>query len=148
MTDDSQLDSLDLAPETTPVEPESKGFWKKLKKGLLMTHTEFLERLEAAVIGRGVVDDQTLEHLEETLISTDLGVETSLELIERLKDVIRSNEAGNVQQLRQRLVDEMAVLLSDADRPGCRCEGFQPLRPTQRVQGPGPPLPDQFQPGL
>ena len=118
MTDDAHPDSLDLAPETAPVEAESKGFWKKLKKGLFMTHNEFLERLDAVVTGRGVVDDETLEHLEETLISTDLGVDTSLELIERLKDVIRGNESGDVLRLRQRLVDEMAVLLMDADRPG------------------------------
>ena len=118
MTDDSSSDSLDLAPEAAPVTTESKGFWKKLKKGLLMTHTEFLERLDAAVVGRGVVNEETLEHLEETLISTDLGVETSLELIDRLKDTVRSNQSGDVSQLRQKLVNEMADLLSEADRSG------------------------------
>ncbi len=117
MTEDSRPDSLDLAPEAVPVEAETKGFWKKLKKGLLMTHTEFLERLDAAVVGRGVVNEDTLEHLEETLISTDLGVETSLELIERLKDIVRSKESSDVARLRRKLVDEMADLLADADRP-------------------------------
>lgn len=117
MTEDSRPDSLDLAPEAVPVEAETKGFWKKLKKGLLMTHTEFLERLDAAVVGRGVVNEDTLEHLEETLISTDLGVDTSLELIERLKDIVRSKESSDVGRLRRKLVDEMANLLADADRP-------------------------------
>jgi fused signal recognition particle receptor len=117
VTEDSRPDSLDLAPEAVPVEAETKGFWKKLKKGLLMTHTEFLERLDAAVVGRGVVNEDTLEHLEETLISTDLGVETSLELIERLKDIVRSKESSDVARLRRKLVDEMADLLADADRP-------------------------------
>lgn len=117
MTDFSESDPLDLAPAAAPAEQESKGFWKKLKKGLLMTHTEFLERLDAAVVGRGVVDDETLEYLEESLIATDLGVGTSLELIERLKDEVRNNESTDVTRLRQRLVDEMAVLLLDAPRP-------------------------------
>jgi fused signal recognition particle receptor len=117
VTDNRQPDSLELAPEAAPLEPESKGFWKKLKKGLLMTHTEFLERLDAAVTGRGVVNEETLDHLEETLIATDLGVETSLQLIERLKDTVRANQASDVAQLRQKLVDEMAALLGQAERP-------------------------------
>jgi fused signal recognition particle receptor len=117
VTEDSRPDSLELAPEAVPAQAETKGFWKKLKKGLLMTHTEFLERLDAAVVGRGVVNEDTLEHLEETLISTDLGVETSLELIERLKDIVRSKESSDVAQLRRKLVDEMANLLADADPP-------------------------------
>ena len=85
MTDGRRSDSLELAPEAAPIEQQDKGFWKKLKKGLFMTHTEFLERLDAAVTGGGVVNEDTLEHLEETLIGTDLGVETSLELMENLK---------------------------------------------------------------
>lgn len=117
MTDHPEADSLDLAPSAAPAEAESKGFWKKLKKGLFMTHTEFLERLDAAVIGRGVMDEETLEYLEESLIATDLGVGTSLELIERLKDSVRGNESTDATRLRQRLVDEMAVLLMDAPRP-------------------------------
>jgi fused signal recognition particle receptor len=117
VTDHPEADSLDLAPSAAPAEAESKGFWKKLKKGLFMTHTEFLERLDAAVIGRGVMDEETLEYLEESLIATDLGVGTSLELIERLKDSVRGNESTNVTRLRQLLVDEMAVLLMDAPRP-------------------------------
>ena len=60
----------------------ARSFLGKLKRGLFMTHTEFLDRLDAAVEGRGVVDEETLEHLEETLIGTDVGVETALELID------------------------------------------------------------------
>jgi len=115
--DDSRSDSLELAPAAAPAEQQSKGFWKKLKKGLFMTHTEFLERLDAVVIGQGVVDEETLEYLEETLIATDLGVETSLELIERIRETVRGDEVADVTRLRQKLVDEMVVLLMDAPRP-------------------------------
>lgn len=82
-----------------------------------MTHTEFLERFDAAVTGRGVVDEETLEYLEETLISTDLGVGTSLELMERLRDIVRHDESTDVERLRRRLVSEMAALLMEAPRP-------------------------------
>jgi fused signal recognition particle receptor len=120
VTENPRPDSLDLAPAATPAQEQSKGFWKKLKKGLLMTHTEFLERLDAAVIGKGVVNEETLEYLEETLISTDLGVDTSLELMERLKDSVRENDIKDVSRLRQKLVDEMVALLLDVPRPAAR----------------------------
>ncbi len=113
-------DTLDLAPETAPAETEKSGFWGKLKKGLFMTHTEFLDRLDAAVEGRGVMDEETLEHLEETLIGIDLGVETALELIDSVKDRVKGFESKDVLKLRQMLVDEMAILLLDAPQPTTR----------------------------
>ena len=113
----SDEEILELAPESRPKEREKSGFWKKLKKGLFMTHTEVLDRLDAAVSGRGVVDDETLEFLEETLIGTDLGVEASLEMVEAIKSRVRNHEATDLVRLREMLVDEMAVLLLDAPQP-------------------------------
>jgi fused signal recognition particle receptor len=115
-------DTLDLAPETEPAEAERSSFWGKLKKGLFMTHTEFLERLDAAVEGRAVVDEEMLEHLEETLIGTDVGVETALEVIDSVKERVRGFEAQDVLKLRQMLVDEMAILLLDAPQPATRTD--------------------------
>ncbi|MEJ2085626.1 MAG: signal recognition particle-docking protein FtsY [Acidobacteriota bacterium] len=111
-------ETLDLAPEAQPVAQKRSGFWRKLKKGLLMTHTEVLDRLDAAVSGRGVIDEQTLEYLEETLIATDIGVDASLEIVEAVKDRVKGHEAADVLKLRQMLVDELAVLLLDAPQPG------------------------------
>ena len=108
---------LELPPESTLAEPERTGFWKKLKRGLLMTHTELIERLDASLGGRDFLDERTLEQLEETLIGADLGVATSLELVERLKEELRSGEATDAYRLRQRLADEVGLLLLQAPRP-------------------------------
>ncbi len=108
-------DSLELAPDTQPGRAEA-GFWTKLKRGLLMTHTELLERLDAAVAGRAVLDEATVAHLEEALIGADLGVATALELVERLKRAARSGEAGDLGRLRQRLVEEIGQVLAEAPR--------------------------------
>jgi fused signal recognition particle receptor len=113
MTDDT----LKLAPRKEAPEPESKSFWKKLRRGLRMTHTEIFERFEETVSGKAHVDEETIEYLEESLIGADLGVETALELLERLRADVRPNEAIDVLKLRERLVDEMAVLLLDAPQP-------------------------------
>lgn len=120
MSDD---DILELEPQAEePREGSGGGFWRKLKKGLLMTHTEVLDRIDAAVSGRGVVDDETLEYLEETLIGTDIGVEASLEIVEGIKSRAKGYEASDVVKLRSMLVDELAVLLLDAPQPAALTE--------------------------
>ena len=110
---------LELPPENAlAADPEQqKGFWKKLKRGLFMTHTELLERLDAAMSGRDFLDERVLEQVEETLIGADLGVNTSLELIERLKEEVKTGEATDAFWLRKRLADEVGLLLLQAPRP-------------------------------
>ena len=97
-----------------PAATKRKGLWNKLKKGLFMTHTELLERFDAALAGRVVLDEESLEELEEVLIGADLGVETSLALVEGIRRDVRKEEAVDPLRLRQRLADEIAVLLADA----------------------------------
>lgn len=108
---------LELAPEAQPRQDEKKGFWKKLKRGLFMTHTEIIDRMGAAIEGRGVLDDETLEYLEESLIAADLGVETSLELVEKLKTQVQSGEATDIGRLQEILATEVAAMLAEVPAP-------------------------------
>lgn len=108
---------LELAPEPRPRGEEKKGFWKKLKRGLFMTHTEIIDRMGAAIEGRGVLDDETLEYLEESLIAADLGVETSLQLVETLKDQVKSGEATDIGRLQEILVEEVTKMLAEVPAP-------------------------------
>jgi fused signal recognition particle receptor len=117
MAERRDLDTLDLAPETAAPAEQQRGLWQKLKRGLLMTHTELLERLDASLEGRVVIDQDVLEHLEEALIGADLGVATAGELVERLAGLVRSGEARDVERLRQLLADEVTLLLMKAPRP-------------------------------
>jgi fused signal recognition particle receptor len=113
-------EALAIAPERKLPEPEEQargGFWSKLRRGLSMTHTEILDRIGAALAGRDTVDAATLEFLEEALIAADIGVETALELVERIQRDVKPGQAADLVKLRAMLVDEMAVLLLDAPRP-------------------------------
>ena len=115
---------LEMAREVEVAdEGQRPGLWKKLKRGLFMTHTELLEKVNAAFEGRGVLDDETLEYLEEVLISADVGVEASLELVERVRDQVQKGGEKDVVRFRQLLVDEMALLLQDAPPPPPRSPG-------------------------
>jgi fused signal recognition particle receptor len=118
---DSEKDNdlLELAPEARlpEEEPEKKGFWKKLQRGLTMTHTELIDRMSAAMEGRKVLDEETLEFLEEALIGADLGVETSLELVDKIRQDAGRYQTTDIFRLKQMLVDNMSVLLFDAPQP-------------------------------
>jgi fused signal recognition particle receptor len=110
-------DVLELAPEARlPEEAEPGGFWKKLQRGLTMTHTELIEKMSAAFHGQATLDDATLEYLEEILIGADLGVETALELVARVKKNATRDQASSPARLRKLLADEMAGLLEEMPR--------------------------------
>src|SRR5436190_1558994 len=107
-------EKLQLPPEqAAPRAAEKAGLWQKLKRGLFMTHTEILDRVGAAVEGRAVLDEGTIEHLEEALLGADLGVETTLELVGRIRQRAR-REAAGLDQLRDLLREEMTGLLVEA----------------------------------
>jgi fused signal recognition particle receptor len=112
--DETRRDALQIAPETRlPEEAERGGLWQKLRRGLTMTHTELVEKMSAAFQGRVTLDDATLEYLEEILIAADLGVNTSLALVERVRANATRDQAGSPARLRKLLADEMAGLLEE-----------------------------------
>ncbi|MDY7093383.1 MAG: signal recognition particle-docking protein FtsY [Acidobacteriota bacterium] len=124
MTDSENEESLEIAPEAQiPEQIQQRGFLGKLKRGLFMTHTELLEKVSDAMEGRATLDQETLEYLEEVLISADLGVETALELVEAVKQQVRPGQGGDIVRIREILADEMAVLLLDAPQPPKRTDG-------------------------
>jgi fused signal recognition particle receptor len=116
-TGENERDVLELAPEARlPEETEPGGFWNKLRRGLTMTHTELIEKMSSAFHGQANLDDATLEYLEEILIAADLGVETALELVARVKSNATRDQASSPARLRKLLADEMAGLLEELPR--------------------------------
>ena len=111
-------DLLELAPETqAPQEEEQKNFWGKLKRGLFMTHTEIIDKVSAAVKNETALDESTLEYLEEVLIGADMGVETSLELVDLVRKNALKEQTTSATRLRKILSDEIADLLFQAPKP-------------------------------
>src|SRR5262249_24944954 len=114
--DKKKIDILELAPEVTLPEAEQSNFWGKLRRGLLMTHTEILDKVSSALEGKTELDERTLEYLEEALISADLGVDTALEMIERVKKNATKDQVKDFQRVRKMLVDEMSGMLQEMPR--------------------------------
>ncbi len=84
---------------------------ESLDNGLTKTKESFLAKLGKAIIGKSTVDDSVLDNLEETLITSDVGVETTLKIIEQLQERIKRDKFISTSELNGILREEIASLL-------------------------------------
>jgi fused signal recognition particle receptor len=103
-----------------------KLFGKKeqesLDQGLEKTKQGFFERISKVIVGKTSVDDDVLDQLEEALIGADVGVDTTLAIIERIQDRVKRDKYVSTSELNQILYDEIANLLIDTPQD---LAGFQ-----------------------
>ncbi|MDO6605408.1 signal recognition particle-docking protein FtsY [Arenibacter palladensis] len=88
---------------------------ESLDKGLEKTKTNFLSKLSKAVVGKSKVDDDVLDNLEEVLVSSDVGVNTTLKIIDRIEARVSKDKYLGVDELNVILREEIAGLLSETN---------------------------------
>lgn len=86
-----------------------------LDKGLEKSKTTFFSKLSKAVAGKSKVDDEVLDNLEDILISSDVGVNTTLKVIARIEARVAADKYLGVDELNQILREEIAGLLSETN---------------------------------
>ncbi|MFN4197967.1 MAG: signal recognition particle-docking protein FtsY [Flavobacterium sp.] len=86
-----------------------------LDKGLEQTKTSFFEKLTKAVAGKSTVDEDVLDNLEEVLITSDVGVKTTLKIIDRIEDRVSRDKYLGTDELNKILREEIAGLLSETN---------------------------------
>ncbi|MGB0934269.1 MAG: signal recognition particle-docking protein FtsY [Lishizhenia sp.] len=86
---------------------------KKLDEGLEKTKSSFLSKLTRTVVGKSKVDAEVLDDLEEVLITSDVGVETTLKIIDRIEDRVANDKYVNTEELNSLLREEIANLLEE-----------------------------------
>jgi fused signal recognition particle receptor len=91
----------------------SKEKKETLDKGLEKTKESFLDKLTRAVAGKSKIDDSVLDDLEEVLVTSDVGVETTLNIIRRIEERIARDKYVNTAELNHVLRDEIASLLTE-----------------------------------
>jgi len=96
------------------------GFFSKEKKesldqGLQKTKESFFGKLTKAIAGKSTVDDEVLDHLEEILISSDVGVETTIKIIGRIQERVARDKYLGTSELDRILREEIASLLSESN---------------------------------
>lgn len=91
----------------------SKDKKKKLDEGLEKTKENFLSKLTRTVVGKSKVDISILDELEEVLITSDVGVQTTLKIIDRIEERVSQDKYVNASELQTILREEIAALLEE-----------------------------------
>ena len=91
----------------------SKAKKESLDQGLAKTKESVFKKLSRAVVGKSKVDDEVLDNLEEVLITSDVGVDTTLKIIQRIEERVGRDKYMGVDELNIILRDEIAALLEE-----------------------------------
>ncbi|WP_395077061.1 signal recognition particle-docking protein FtsY [Flavobacterium sp.] len=89
---------------------------QNLDKGLEKSSSSFFSKLTKAVAGKSKVDEDVLDNLEEVLVSSDVGVETTLKIIKRIEARVAEDKYLGTEELNKILREEIAGLLSETNR--------------------------------
>jgi fused signal recognition particle receptor len=96
---------------------EKKGFFKRLKEGLFKTHQGFVGKIDQIVAGKKKIDDDLLSELEETLITSDIGVSTAQLLLDHVTQKVRRKELEDADLLKKTLQEQMYQILLPQEKP-------------------------------
>lgn len=96
----------------------SKEKKESLDKGLEKTKQNFLSKIARTIVGKSRVDDEVLDNLEEVLITSDVGVETTLKIIDRIETRVSRDKVLGTNELNTILKEEIAFLLEENNASG------------------------------
>ena len=91
-----------------------------LDKGLEKSKESVLSKISHAIAGKSTIDDDVLDNLEEALITSDVGVETTLRIIERIQERVKRDKYIGTAELNTLLVDEIAAMLAENETTDIR----------------------------
>ena len=86
-------------------------------KGVKKTNLNFFQKLGRAIVGKSRVDDDVLDAVEEALLSSDMGVDTTLKVIENLEDRVEKDKYVDMEELVALIRDEIAKLIGEDNAP-------------------------------
>jgi len=93
----------------------SKSDSGAIEEGLKKTRESFFSRLGKAIAGKSTVDEEVLDNLEEMLVSSDVGIQTTLKIIDRINQRVARDKYLNTEELDRILKEEIAGLLREPD---------------------------------
>lgn len=106
----------EAVPEEAPVqEPvkEKKGFFARLKEGLDKTRKNILGGVDTVLGSFTKIDEDLFEELEEALIMADMGVQTTMDIVENLRQHVKKERATDPAVIKDMLIDEITAILRD-----------------------------------
>jgi fused signal recognition particle receptor len=112
---DNNIESADNTEDTPVISPEKekKGFFAKLIAGLDKTRKSILGGVDSVLGAFVTIDEDLFEELEEVLVMADIGVETTMNIIENLRKRVKKEKVTQPQDIKSMLIDEITQLLQD-----------------------------------
>lgn len=112
-----QPENTEVAPATRGEPRDKPGLFDRLKQGLSRTSNKLTEGFASLVLGRKSIDDDLLEELETQLLTADLGVEATSEIINDLTQRVARKQLGDVEALFNAMRDDMVNILEPSAKP-------------------------------
>ena len=112
---DKKNDLIDDATEESNKEIEEKdeklNIFEKLKKGLTKTRNDFSGKIDGIINSYKKIDEELFEDLEEVLITSDVGIKTTIKLIDNLRDRIKEDKVSEPEKVKELLKDEIKKVM-------------------------------------
>ncbi len=114
-----EAEEAEEAPDTEaePPKEEKQGFFAKIKSGLLKTRNNIMSGIEQVLNGFSEIDDDLYDELEEALIMADIGVDTSCEIIDRVRKLVKEEKVKEVREVKDLIVRVITDMLAQGDEP-------------------------------
>lgn len=106
-----------LTPPGVKMAEEKKGFFQRLKQGLFKTHHGLVNKIDQLVAGRKKIDADLLAELEEALITSDIGVKTTQDLLRDVSLKVQRQELEDADLLKKNLQEQVYLILSQQEKP-------------------------------
>ncbi len=106
-----------FTPHGVKMAEEKKGFFQRLKQGLFKTHQGLVSKIDQLIAGKKKIDDDLLAELEEILITSDIGVKTTQELLHNVAVKVQRKELEDAELLKKNLQEQMLHILSQQENP-------------------------------
>ncbi len=91
------------------------GFFDRLKEGLSKTRKSITEKIDQVLVTFGKVDEELFDELEEILVTSDIGIDASIKIIEDLKKKVKENKVIDPKRVKDLLKEELVDILSEED---------------------------------
>src|SRR3954465_8838825 len=91
-----------------------------LDEGLQKTKTGFFDKITKAIAGKSTVDEEVLDNLEEALVSADVGIDTTVKIIDRIEKRVAEDKYLNTSELNRILQEEIKAILVDSEEGSYR----------------------------
>ncbi len=106
-----------VSPPVSPLKPQAASLFQRLSLGLAKTKEALVYRMDALFLGKKVIDQELLDDLEEILITADLGVSTTREVLEDARRKVKRHELSDPALLKKALKEKIRSFIMETDRP-------------------------------